>query len=171
MADWQRILEYMQTHKGITCKECQRDIGTTELRKRICELKDKGYKIIDTWEDGTNRVGNPTRYKRYFLLGKKVSEETIYAVKKLPEDAVKVNTDIKQIMRQRIIILQRQLKVALDGFNRFCKYPDALVKAEAQIWLDRIKEVEEFEKRLQEHIKSDKVKEQLNLKYNEGEKQ
>lgn len=144
MADWERILEYMQTHKGITCKECQRDIGTTELRKRICELKDKGYKIIDTWEDGTNRVGNPTRYKRYFLIGKKVPEEIIYIANCLGKDAVKVNTDKKQIMRQKIIILQRQLKVALDGFNRLYKYPDALVKAEVQIWLDRIQEVEEF---------------------------
>lgn len=69
MADWERILDYMKTHDGITCKECEREIGTTELRKRICDLKDRGYKIIDQWEEGTNRVGNPTRFKRYFLVG------------------------------------------------------------------------------------------------------
>lgn len=83
MADWERILEYMKTHKGITCKECQRDIGTTELRKRICDLKDKGYKIIDQWEEGTNRVGNPTRYKRYFLIGQQTREEFIARIDKI----------------------------------------------------------------------------------------
>lgn len=68
MSDWLRIAEYMKTHKGITCKECEKEIGTTELRKRICDLKDKGYKIIDVWETGVNRVGVETRYKRYFLI-------------------------------------------------------------------------------------------------------
>ena len=69
MSDWLRIAEYMRNHKGITCKECEKEIGTTELRKRICDLKDKGYKIIDVWENGVNRVGVETRYKRYFLVG------------------------------------------------------------------------------------------------------
>lgn len=38
--------------------------------KKTCiyDLKEKGYTIADQWEDGFNRVGNPTRYKRYFLL-------------------------------------------------------------------------------------------------------
>lgn len=79
MADWERIAEYMKTHKGITCKECEKEIGTTELRKRICELKDKGYGIIDVWEEGTNRVGITTRYKRYFL----VTEPGQFVVEKL----------------------------------------------------------------------------------------
>lgn len=68
MSDQTRILEYMANHKGITCKECEREIGTTELRKRISELKAKGFIITDTWEEGVNRVGSPTRFKRYFLL-------------------------------------------------------------------------------------------------------
>ena len=68
MSDWKRIAEYMKTHKGITCKECEKEIGTTELRKNICVMKDKGYKITDVWENGVNRVGVETRYKRYFLI-------------------------------------------------------------------------------------------------------
>jgi hypothetical protein len=68
MTDCERIIEYMKTHKGITVAECRDNIGTTELRKRICDLKNKGYKIIDFWEEGVNRVGHPTRFKRYYLI-------------------------------------------------------------------------------------------------------
>lgn len=68
MTDKERIIEYMRGHNGITCKECDREIGTTELRKRVSDLRRSGYKITDIWEDGVNRVGRPTRYKRYFLL-------------------------------------------------------------------------------------------------------
>lgn len=70
MNDIDRILNYMLTHKGITCKECEKEIGTTELRRRICDLKEKGWIIIDVWEKGVNRVGAPTRYKRYFIGGR-----------------------------------------------------------------------------------------------------
>lgn len=69
MTDCERIIEYMKGHKGVTVNECRDNIGTSELRKRICDLKNKGYKIIDLWEKGKNRVGHPTRYKRYFLIG------------------------------------------------------------------------------------------------------
>lgn len=70
MNDIDRILNYMLAHKGITCKECEKEIGTTELRRRICDLKEKGWIIIDVWEKGVNRVGVPTRYKRYFIGGR-----------------------------------------------------------------------------------------------------
>lgn len=70
MNDIDRILNYMLTHKGITCKECEKEIGTTELRRRICDLKEKGWIIIDVWEKGVNRVGSQTRYKRYFIGGR-----------------------------------------------------------------------------------------------------
>lgn len=68
MTDCMRIVEYMKTHKGITGKECNNEIGTGDLRRRICDLKAKGYIITDIWEEGHNRVGKPTRFKRYFLL-------------------------------------------------------------------------------------------------------
>ena len=72
MSDWKRIVEYMKTHKGITCKECERDIGTTELRRRICDLREKGYNITEIWEEGVNRVGVKTRFKRYYLLSEPI---------------------------------------------------------------------------------------------------
>lgn len=65
----QIIVKYLQSHrKGLTVKECQEKLGTTELRKRICDLKDKGYVFTDMWEHGVNRNGMPTKYKRYWLL-------------------------------------------------------------------------------------------------------
>lgn len=65
-----KILDYMMHNKGITCKECERFIGTTELRKEICNLKDKGWYIFDVWEEGENRYGKTVRFKRYFVGGR-----------------------------------------------------------------------------------------------------
>lgn len=63
-----KVLAFMKANKGITVKTCQEKIGTTELRKIISNLKDKGYNIGDVWEDGANRYGIATRWKRYFLI-------------------------------------------------------------------------------------------------------
>lgn len=67
MSDIERIIKYMRENGSITCKECEKNIGTTELRRRICDIKDMGYQIGDVWEAGENREGNPTRFKRYFI--------------------------------------------------------------------------------------------------------
>jgi hypothetical protein len=65
----QIILKYLQTHRtGLTVKECQEKLGTTELRKVISTLKDKGYVFTTVWEYGINRYGLNTRFKRYWLL-------------------------------------------------------------------------------------------------------
>lgn len=65
----QLIIKYLQTHKsGLTVKECQEKLGTTELRKVISTLKDKGYVFTTVWEYGINRYGLNTRFKRYWLL-------------------------------------------------------------------------------------------------------
>lgn len=68
MSDIERIIKYMRENGSITCKECEKNIGTTELRRRIRDIKDQGYDIGDAWEDGENRVGVKTRYKRYFII-------------------------------------------------------------------------------------------------------
>lgn len=68
MSDIDRIINYMQQKGSITCKECEKEIGTTELRRRIRDIKDRGFDVGDTWEVGENRVGVRTRYKRYFIL-------------------------------------------------------------------------------------------------------
>lgn len=71
MTDLDRIIDYMLSHKGITVTECRDKIGTTELRKRVCDLKSRGYIIEGIWEKGVNRVGNKTRFKRYYLIGRR----------------------------------------------------------------------------------------------------
>ena len=63
-----RIVQYMRTHKGITVGECRDNIGTTELRTRICDLKKMGYVIISQNEKGPNSNGTMSRYSRYFLI-------------------------------------------------------------------------------------------------------
>lgn len=66
------VLTYMQKHRGgLTVKQAIENLGTTELRKIISDLKDDGWNFSDVWETGTNRWGETTRYKRYFLLGRK----------------------------------------------------------------------------------------------------
>lgn len=56
--------------KGITVKECIDVLGTTELRKIISNLRDKGFRIVDIWESDINRFGQEVKYKRY-LIGRK----------------------------------------------------------------------------------------------------
>lgn len=66
-----RVLDYLQNNKkGLTVKECQQVLGTTELRKIVCDLEDKGFKFARVWEYGENRFGELVRYKRYTYLGK-----------------------------------------------------------------------------------------------------
>ena len=52
----QIIVKYLQSHRnGLTVKECQERFGTTELRKKIYDLR-------------LNRYGLNTRFKRYWLI-------------------------------------------------------------------------------------------------------
>ena len=62
--------------RGITVKECEHVLGSTELRKTICDLQDSGYKVEKVWEYGLDRFGNETRYKRYFVTGKEAQWQT-----------------------------------------------------------------------------------------------
>lgn len=87
MSDIERIIKYMRENGSITCKECEQRIGTTELRRRICDIKDMGYEIGDFWEAGENREGNPTRFKRYFI--QKEPEYAVRAKKEPCEPPVK----------------------------------------------------------------------------------
>ena len=62
-----RILRYMKTHKGITPMEAFSELGITKLATRIGEMIRNGIEIVKMWEEGTDRYGNPTRYRRYYL--------------------------------------------------------------------------------------------------------
>lgn len=66
---------YKYCVRGITVKEATDVLGTTELRKIMSNLRDKGYEVITQWEFGQDRFGTETRYKRYFIGGKKFEKE------------------------------------------------------------------------------------------------
>lgn len=64
-----KILNYLIHNKeGLTVLNAQHLFGTTELRKVVMDLKNKGYNICDVWEEGYNRYCEKTRFKRYFLI-------------------------------------------------------------------------------------------------------
>ena len=66
-----RVLCYLKENRsGLTVVECLQRLKTTELRKIVSNLNDKGYKIGSVWEKGTNSLGDPVRFKRYFYLGR-----------------------------------------------------------------------------------------------------
>ena len=73
MAQWRRILNLMKTDGSVTAGQLMRDCAIGSPRKRISELKKsamlaaEGYEIIDTYEEGYNRYGDPVRYTRYIL--------------------------------------------------------------------------------------------------------
>jgi hypothetical protein len=58
-----RVLDYLQTHDGVTELEAVHAHLGTRLSGRIFELKAAGYPIVDEWES----YGD-SRYKRYRLV-------------------------------------------------------------------------------------------------------
>lgn len=70
MSKQQRVLEYLtMTKNGITSLEAINMFGATRLSAIIFDLKDKGYIIIDRYEEGVDRFGNECRFKRYWIVG------------------------------------------------------------------------------------------------------
>lgn len=64
-----RLIKYLNKNRGgITVEEAMKFLGTTELRKIVSDLRASGWNITDKWEEGFNRYGEITRYKRYFLI-------------------------------------------------------------------------------------------------------
>ena len=64
-----RIINYMQTHGGITSMDAFRDLGVTRLSAAIFDLRALGYDIVTLMIDGTNRYGDAVRYAKYVLRG------------------------------------------------------------------------------------------------------
>jgi len=62
-----KVLEYMERHGSITQKEAYDAFGCFRLGARIAELKERGIVIDRMLEEGVNRVGEKTRYARYWL--------------------------------------------------------------------------------------------------------
>jgi len=67
MSQEDMILEYMETHRGITQAEAVEALGCYRLSARIADLRDRGVNVERVMEEGKNRYGVPTRYARYFL--------------------------------------------------------------------------------------------------------
>ncbi len=67
MSQNDKVLEYMERHGSITQKEAYDAFGCFRLGARIAELKERGIVIDRMLEEGVNRVGEKTRYARYWL--------------------------------------------------------------------------------------------------------
>lgn len=63
-----RVLEYMQTHNGITDNDARDFLHLNRLSGRIYDLKKRGYMIGKHWEKGKNVYGDLIRYARYYLV-------------------------------------------------------------------------------------------------------
>lgn len=63
-----RILEYLQTNKGITPIEALAMFGCLRLSARIKDLREAGHNIVTDMVTEENEKGETKRYARYFLL-------------------------------------------------------------------------------------------------------
>ena len=64
MTRHQLVMDYMKRRGGISSMDAIEAFGETRLAARICELREKGENIEDTWcENATTGA----RFKRYFL--------------------------------------------------------------------------------------------------------
>ena len=62
-----RVINYIREFGSISSWEAYKDLGITQLATRIKELKEQGYEFRTEWESSTNRFGEKTDYKRYYL--------------------------------------------------------------------------------------------------------
>jgi len=71
MSDTQckRVIDYLNSHVGITQQIASRDLGISRLAARIADCKRRGYRFATLWVDVEDRYGNKTRVKEYRLEG------------------------------------------------------------------------------------------------------
>lgn len=62
-----RIINYIRQFGSISSWEAYSDLGITQLGARIDQLKKEGYEFKSEWVSNTNRFGEKTEYKRYYL--------------------------------------------------------------------------------------------------------
>lgn len=68
IAQRDRIINYIREFGSISSWEAYSDLGITQLGARIDQLKKEGFKFRTEWESNTNRFGEKTEYKRYYLV-------------------------------------------------------------------------------------------------------
>ena len=61
------VLQWLQTHAGITSMEAIKQFGATRLSAIIFKLRKKGYNIETVKCEGTDRFGNKMQFARYYL--------------------------------------------------------------------------------------------------------
>ena len=64
----QRIINYIRQFGSITDLEASKELGIQQFGARIFDLKKEGYEFKTEWESSTNRFGERTDYKRYYLV-------------------------------------------------------------------------------------------------------
>lgn len=69
-----RILQYIREFGSISSWEAYKELGITQLGARIDQLKKEGYEFRTEWESSTNRYGDKTDYKRYYLVDDMIAE-------------------------------------------------------------------------------------------------
>ena len=67
IAQKDRMINYIREFGSISSWEAYADLGITQLGARIDQLKKEGYEFKTEWERKTNRYGEKTDYKRYYL--------------------------------------------------------------------------------------------------------
>lgn len=69
-----RILQYIRRFESISSWEAYSELGITQLGARIDQLKKEGYQFRTEWESSTNKYGDKTEYKRYYLVDDMIAE-------------------------------------------------------------------------------------------------
>lgn len=65
----QQVLNHLVKYGSITPKQALDRYGIMRLGARIYDLRNLGYRIDKTTENGKNRLGKPCKYARYYLKG------------------------------------------------------------------------------------------------------
>ena len=67
MTQPEAVLEYMARNGKINQMIANYRLGVSRLPAIILVLKKRGIRIEDEWEDGTDRNGNYTHWKNWYL--------------------------------------------------------------------------------------------------------
>lgn len=63
------IKKYLDTGKMLTCNDALRELGISNFKGRIHELRQEGYEIESKWVSRTSKVtGEEVRVKLYYSL-------------------------------------------------------------------------------------------------------
>ena len=63
-----RIINYIREFGSITSWEAYQDLGVMQLGARINQLQKDGHVFRTEWESKTNRYGDKTDFKKYYLV-------------------------------------------------------------------------------------------------------